>query len=171
MISLREYGYRTDETYDYRIKCMRQCLDENNIDDFTEHCLHVGQFQEIVLDDFLTFNLELSRNQKIDVFEMKRRHGAFEERRKAKEELEKMKNERDTLKRKYEEVETYRVLYDTMSKYARCMRENVLQLEEKVSELNNDVMRLSEAGERRVHGNGVNENKRKKLMRHNAYDF
>lgn len=151
-MSLREYGYRTDETREYRIRCMRQCLDENDIDEFTEHCLHVGQFQEIVLDDFLTFNLDLNLNQKIDIFEMKRRHGAFEERRKAKEEIEKVKNERDTLKRKYDEVETYKILYENMLKYARSMRETVMELEEKVSDLNNDIVRLSEEGERRVHG-------------------
>jgi hypothetical protein len=153
-LSLREYGYRTDEPREYRIKCMRHCLDENDINKFTEHCLHVGQFQEIVLDDFLSFNLELSRNERIDIFEMKRRHGAFEERQKAKEEIEKVKNERDTLKRKYDEIETYRVLYDNMLKYARSMRETVLELEEKVSDLNKDVIRLSEAGEKRVHGEG-----------------
>ena len=152
-ISLREYGYRTDESYDYRLRCMRQCLDENNIDEFTEHCLNTGQYQEIVLDDFLTFNLELTTNQTIDVFEMKRRHGANEERQKAKRELKLIKDEHSVLKRKYDEVETYRVLYQNMSKYARIMRENVLQLEDKVSELNNDIMRLSEAGEMRIHGN------------------
>ena len=153
MISLREYGYNTCESYDYRIRSMRQCLDDNNVDEFTEHCLNIGQYQEIVLDDFLTFNLELTRNQKIDVFEMKRRHGANEERGKAKKQLSILKDERDDLKRKYDEVETYRVLYQNMSKYARIMRENVLKLEEKVSELNNDVIRLSEIGEKRVHGN------------------
>lgn len=161
-ISLREYGYRTYENYDYRIKCMRQCLDENDIDEFTEHCLNIGQYQEIVLDDFLTFNLELSRNQKVDVFEMKRRHGANEEREKTKHEITKLKDEQSVLKRKYDEVETYRVLYENMSKYARVMRQTVLQLEEKVSDLNNDVMRLSEVGERRVHGDHCGYYKRHK---------
>ncbi len=160
-LSLREYGYRTDEPRDHRIKCMRHCLDENEINEFTEHCLYVGQFQEIVLDDFLSFNLELSRHQKIDIFEMKRRHGAFEERRKAKEEIEKVKNERDILKRKYDDIETYKILYDNMLKYARSMRETVLQLEEKVSELNNDIVKLSEEGERRVHGEGYYKKSKK----------
>ena len=72
LISLREYGYAVNDDKQHRIYCMQQCLDQNSTSEFIRHCLYVGQFQEIILDDFLSLDIGLDENTKWKIFGLSR---------------------------------------------------------------------------------------------------
>ena len=163
-ISLREYDYSVSDDKEYRLHCMTQCLDENSTSDFVKHCLYVGQFQETLLDDFLCLDLVFDEHTKARVLELKRKHGYHEAKREFKRKIEEMENKNERLLQRVADLDHKADRVDFMEQYAKLLRK-------KIGDLQQDVERLSEAGEERVHGHGeyeINGKKRRTLKRYDA---
>lgn len=158
-ISLREYDYSTADDKEYRLQCMTQCMEQNSITEFVNHCLYVGQFQEKILDDFLCIDLVFDDDTKERVLQLKRNHGYHEAKREFKQKMEIVEDERDKLLKRVADLEWKSDMVDYMEHYAKMLRN-------KITELHKDVRRLSEAGEERVNGGPI-RNKRT-LQRYNA---
>ena len=158
-ISLREYDYSTSDDKDYRLHCMTKCLDENSTSEFVRHCLYVGQFQETLLDDFLCLDLVFDDITKDKVLELKRKHGYHEAKKECKKKIEDLENERKRLMQRVADLNWKADRVDFMEQYTKMLRN-------KITELHKDVERLSEAGEERVNGGPIRNNRT--LRRYNA---
>lgn len=128
LISLREYGYAINDDKQHRIYCMQQCMEQNNISEFIRHCLYIGQFQEIILDDFLSLDIGLDENTKWKILKLKRKHGYHEAKKEFKQKIEDLEYKNNNLQKQIFELKEYKDELAFMEHYIDMLRNKIIKL-------------------------------------------
>ena len=128
LISLREYGYAVNDDKQHRIYCMQQCLDQNSTSEFIRHCLYVGKFQEIILDDFLSLDIGLDENTKWNILDLKRKHGYHEAKKEFKQKIEDLEYKNNNLQKQIFELKEYKDELAFMEQYIDMLRNKIVKL-------------------------------------------